>query len=110
MCPTVSLVVCRIPDTVRTCVRYTDPVGTWQDPDLGRPIAAPLERRAELVDIGLAAVQEVADHVEAYLRVDGTEVWSPMRLERHLRPDADGRARGGSLARRRPQASRTQRR
>jgi pimeloyl-ACP methyl ester carboxylesterase len=28
----------------RTCVRYAGPVGTWHDPDVGRPIAEPLPR------------------------------------------------------------------
>jgi hypothetical protein len=34
------------------------------------------------------------------------KVWSLMQLERHLRPDAYGRVRGGYIARRRPQATR----
>jgi hypothetical protein len=29
-------------------------VGTWHDPDLGRPIAAPLERCAELLALNAA--------------------------------------------------------
>jgi hypothetical protein len=29
-------------------------VGTWQDPDLGRPIAAPLQRCAEPLGVDLA--------------------------------------------------------
>jgi hypothetical protein len=29
-------------------------VGTWHDPDLGRPIAAPLERCVELLGVDLA--------------------------------------------------------
>jgi hypothetical protein len=82
-------------------------VGTWQDPDLGRPIAAPLERCAELLGVALAAVREAADHVQPYLRVDGTKVWSLTLLERQLRPHAYGRVRGGYLTRRRPQAPRT---
>jgi hypothetical protein len=44
-------------------------------------------------------------HVAPYVRVDGTKVWSLMRLERRLRPDAYGRVRGGYIARRRPQAT-----
>jgi hypothetical protein len=59
-------------------------VGTWHDPDLGRPIAAPLDR-----------------FVEPYVRVNGTKVWSLMQLERQLRPQAFGRVRGGFIARRR---------
>jgi hypothetical protein len=33
------------------------------------------------------------------------KVWSLMQLERHLRPDAYGRVRGGYIARRRPRAT-----
>jgi hypothetical protein len=79
----------------------------WEarDPTLTRPIAAPLERCAELLGVDLTAIQEAAAYVEPYLRVDGTEVWSLMQLERRLRPDAYGRVRGGYVARRRPPAS-----
>jgi hypothetical protein len=79
----------------------------WEahDPTLSRPIAAPLERYAELLGVEQAAVQEAAAHVEPYVRVDGTEVWSLMQLERQLRPDAYGRVRGGYIARRRPRAT-----
>jgi hypothetical protein len=78
----------------------------WEahDPTLSRPIAAPLERCAELLGVELAAVREAATHVEPYVRVDGTKVWSLMQLERHLRPEAYGRVRGGYVARRRPRA------
>jgi hypothetical protein len=78
-------------------------VGTWHDPDLGRPIAAPLERCAELLGVNLAAVRELAAGIEPYRRADGTEVWSLMQLERQLRPEAYGRRRGGYLDRRRTQ-------
>jgi hypothetical protein len=47
-------------------------VGNWHDPELGRPIAAPLERCAELLGIDLAVVRELAADVEPYVRVDGT--------------------------------------
>jgi hypothetical protein len=79
----------------------------WEthDPTLTRPITAPLERCAELLGVDLTAIQEAAAHVEPYLRVDATTVWSLMQLERHLRPDAYSRVRGGYLARRRPQIS-----
>jgi hypothetical protein len=70
------------------------------------PIAAPLERCAELLGVDLSALQEAAAHVEPYLRVDGTRVWSLTQLERHLRPDAYGPVRGGYIARRRPPATR----
>jgi hypothetical protein len=79
---------------------------TWeaQDPTLERPIAAPLGRCAELLGVDLATVRRAAAGVEPYVRVDGTEVWSLMQLERQLRPQAFGRVRGGYIARRREQA------
>jgi hypothetical protein len=84
----------------RTCVRYPGSVGTWHDPDLGRPIAASLERCAELLGIDLATVRQLAAKVEPYVRADGTRIWSLMQLERQLRPEAYGRRRGGYLDRR----------
>jgi hypothetical protein len=75
-------------------------VGTWHDLDVGRPIAAPLERCAELLGVDLATVHGLAANVEPYLRADGTRIWSLMRLERQLRPEAYGRRRGGYLDRR----------
>jgi hypothetical protein len=65
----------------------------------------PLERCAELLGVELAAVAAAAAHVEPYLRVDGTKIWSLTQLERHLHPDAYGRVRGGYIARRRPRAT-----
>jgi hypothetical protein len=76
-------------------------VGTWHDPDLGRPIAVPLDQCAELLGVDLATVQELATNVEPYIRVDGTKVWSLMQLERQLRPEAYRRRRGGYVDRRR---------
>ena len=76
-------------------------MGTWHDPDLGRPIAAPLDQCAELLGVDLATVQELATNVEPYIRVDGTKVWSLMQLERQLRPEAYRRRRGGYVDRRR---------
>jgi hypothetical protein len=76
-------------------------VGTWHDPDVGRPIAAPLERRAELLGVDLATVRKLAAKVEPYIRADGTRIWSVMQLERQLRPEAYRRRRGGYLDRRR---------
>ena len=70
-----------------------------------RPIAAPLERCAEFLGVDVATVRKAAAHVEPYVRVDGTKVWSLMQLERRLRPDAYGRVRGGYIARQRPQAT-----
>jgi hypothetical protein len=82
-------------------------MSAWEahDPTLSRPIAAPLERCVELLGVDLEDIREAAAYVEPYLRVDGTKVWSLIQLERHLRPDAYGRVRGGYIARRRPRAS-----
>jgi hypothetical protein len=85
--------------------RYPAAVGTWHDPDLGRPIAAPLERCAELLGVDLATVRELAAGVEPYIRSDGTQVWSLMQLERQLRPEAYRRRRGGYVDRRRTQTT-----
>jgi hypothetical protein len=76
---------------------------SWErrDADFNRPIAAPLERCAELLGVDLATVREFAASIEPYRRSDGTEVWSLMQLERQLRPQAYGRRRGGYLDRRR---------
>jgi hypothetical protein len=81
----------------------------WEahDPTLTRPIAAPLEQCAELLGVDLDAIREAATHIEPYLRVDDTRVWSLMQLERHLRSDAYGRVRGGYIARRRPRTTGT---
>jgi hypothetical protein len=76
-------------------------VGTWHDPDLGRPIAAPLEQCAELLGVELATICELAASVEPYIRADGTSIWSLTQLERQLRPEAYRRRRGGYLDRRR---------
>jgi hypothetical protein len=81
-------------------------VVTWHDPDLRRPIAAPLERCAELLGLGPApVVREAAANAEPYLRTDGTSIWSLMQLERQPRPAAYGRRRGGYLERRRSPAA-----
>jgi hypothetical protein len=78
-------------------------VGTWEalDPAYSRPIAAPLERCAELLGVDLATIERAAADVEPYIRVDGTKVWSLMLLERRLWPEAYGRVRGGYISRRR---------
>jgi hypothetical protein len=76
-------------------------VGTWHDPELGRPIAAPLQRCAELLGVDLATICGVAANVEPYTCADGTRIWSLMQLERQLRPELYGRRRGGFLDRRR---------
>jgi hypothetical protein len=76
-------------------------VGTWHDPDLGRPIAAPLQRCAELLGVDVATIHEAAANVEPYICADGTRIWSLMQLERQIRPEAYGLRRGGYLDRRR---------
>jgi hypothetical protein len=48
--------------------------GTWHDPDLGQPIAAPLERCAELLGVDMATVRELAAMVEPDIRTDGTRI------------------------------------
>jgi hypothetical protein len=68
---------------------------------VGQPIAAPLERYAELLGVDPATVRELAAKVEPYLRAGGARIWSLMQLERQLRPQAYGRRRGGYLDRRR---------
>ena len=80
-------------------------MGTWHDLDVGRPIAAPLERCAELLGVDLVTVRELAAEVEPYIRADGTRIWSLMQLERQLRPEAYGRRRGGYVDRRRALAA-----
>ncbi len=82
---------------------------TWEahDPTFARPVAAPLERCAELLGVDLTTVRQAAAHVEPYVRVDGTKVWSLTQLERQLCPDAYGRVRGGYIARRRLRGSGT---
>ena len=86
---------------------YATSMQAWetQDQTLTWPVAGPLERCAELLGVELAAVAAAAAHVEPYLRVDGTKIWSVTQLERHLHPDAYGRVRGGYIARRRPRAT-----
>jgi hypothetical protein len=84
-----------------TCMR----TGEGRDPDVGRPIAAPLEQCAELLGIDLTTVRKLAVNVEPYLRADGIRIWSLMQLERQLRPEAFGRRRGGYIDRRRTQAA-----
>jgi hypothetical protein len=69
---------------------------TWHGPDLGRLIAALLERCAELLGVDLATVCELAATVEPYVRADGTRIWSLMLLECQLWPEAYGRQRGAT--------------
>jgi hypothetical protein len=93
--------VSSIPDSMSNVCSRPYHGGAWHDPDLGRPIAAPLERCAELLGVDLATVREAATNVEPYIRADGTRIWSPMQLERQLRPEAYGARRGGYIDRRR---------
>jgi hypothetical protein len=74
-------------------------VGTWEadDPAYARPIAAPLERCAELLGVDLVTITGAATHIEPYVRVDGTKVWSLMQLERQLRPQAYGGSGAATL-------------
>jgi hypothetical protein len=72
---------------------------------LGRPIAAPLERCAQLLGVDLATVGKLATKVQPYVRADGTRIWSLMQLERQLRPKAYGRRRGGYIDRRRTRSA-----
>jgi hypothetical protein len=86
---------------------YASGMRTWEAnlPDGSRPIAAPLERCAELLGVDLALVRELAANVEPYVRADGTKVWSLMQLEREFRPEAFVRRwAGGYLTRRRARA------
>ena len=85
------------------CSSMVPLVGTWEadDPAYSRPIAAPLEKCAELLGVDLATIQRAAADVEPYIRVDGTKVWSLMQLEQRLRPEAYGRVRGGYISQRR---------
>ena len=76
-------------------------MGTWHNLDVGCPLAAPLDRCAELLGVDLATVRELATKVEPYVRADGTRIWSLMLLERQLRPEMYGRRQGGYLDRRR---------
>ena len=80
-------------------------MGTWHDPDVDRPIAAPLERCAELLGVDLVTARALAAEVEPYIRADGIKIWSLMQLERQLRPMAYGRRRGGYVDRRRTPAA-----
>jgi hypothetical protein len=101
-CPGGRLVaVGSIPDYASNISSIACLGGTWHDPDLGRPIAAPLQRCARLLSVDLATICEAAANVEPYICADGTRIWSLMQLERQLRPEVYGRRRGGFLDRRR---------
>ena len=75
-------------------------VGTWHNPALDRPIAAPLQRCAELLGVPIGYHSGAAANVEPYICADGTRIWSLMQLERQLRPELYGRRRGGYIDRR----------
>jgi hypothetical protein len=89
-----------LPDSILEYVRCPLPLVTWRDPNLGWPIAAPLDRCAELLGVDVAIVCELAANLEAYIRADGTKVWSLMQFERLLRPELYGRRQGGYVDRR----------
>jgi hypothetical protein len=52
------------------------------------PIAAPLERVAELLRVDLADVTEAAQRVAPYVTADGQRLWSVKLIERAIDPDA----------------------
>jgi hypothetical protein len=71
----------------RTCVRYPGSVGTWHDPDLGRPIAALLERCAESLGVGSTLGKHWCRSSPArHQGVSNVHQW------RRVRPTADARA------------------
>jgi hypothetical protein len=72
--PVHPVTVSTIGDSMANICSLSAPVGTWQDSDLSRPIAAPLERCAELLGVDLATVREVAAKVEPYVRADGATI------------------------------------
>jgi hypothetical protein len=87
---------------------YAAGMRTWEvhDPDLSRPLAAPLDRCAELLGVDLATVRRAAATVDPYVRADGAKVWSLLQLERRLRPEAFVRRwTGGYITRRRAHAA-----
>jgi hypothetical protein len=54
-----------------------------------RPVLGRSPRRwrcAELLGVDLATIGQAATHVQPYVRIDGTKVWSLMQLERQLHP------------------------
>jgi hypothetical protein len=52
------------------------------------PIAAPLERVAELLRVDPADVTEAAQRVAPYVTADGQRLWSVKLIERAIDPDA----------------------
>jgi hypothetical protein len=63
---------------------------TLESPDSGRPVAAPLERCAELLGVEPVTVERAARSVEPYWRADGRPVWSLAQLARVLGRRAAG--------------------
>jgi hypothetical protein len=73
-----------------------------------RPLAAPLDRCAELLGVDPATARKVTADGEPYVRADGTKVWSLLQLGRQLHPEAFVRRwAGGYLTRRRAHAAGT---
>jgi hypothetical protein len=52
------------------------------------PIAAPLERVAELLRVDLADVTDAAKRVAPYITADGQWLWSVKLIARAIDPDA----------------------
>jgi hypothetical protein len=72
------------------CSHTISAVGTWEAdaPAYSRPIAAPLERCAELLGVDLTTVRRATASIEPYIRVDGTRSgascnWSDASGPRH---------------------------
>ena len=63
--------------------------------DPRRPIAAPLQRCAQLLGVDLVTICAAAANVEPYVCANGTRIWSLMQLERQLRPEVYGRQQAG---------------
>src|SRR5207247_1328574 len=71
----------------------------WLAVEHTQPVAAPLERVAEILDTPLAVIQAAAERVAPYIRADGAEVYSvnllavalglrPSRVERQRKRNA----------------------
>jgi len=71
-------------------------IGWHRDGPPARPVAAPLARCAELLDVDLAELGPAAATVEPYRRADGQPVWSLRLLERALHPERS-RRRGAAV-------------
>ena len=61
-------------------------MGTWHNPGLGWPIAAPLERCAQLLAVDLTSLRGAAAKLEPYLRADGSRSGASCSLSDYSRP------------------------